>query len=416
MHFARFLLSLLFVPLITRAEGELAWPGFRNRGNSISKAENLPLHWSKEKGIRWRAGLAGFGQSSPVIRNGTVWITETSGDHKETLIVEGFDTATGQRTVHHEIPASVTVEEVTNMISRGAPTPVVDENGFYAFFESGDLFAFSLEGKELWQRSITKEFGQFVGGHGIGTSLVQSKEHLFLLVDHDGPSYLLCIDKATGKTVWDAQREPRVSWTTPLLFETEGISQIVVSSNGQVDSYRQEDGSLLWSLTGIEGNNVPSPTWSGQFLLIGSSSPQQCQAIQLTMHTEGGKKSILPKVAWKAGAVTSSFGSPLAFHNLAFFVNRAGALQAIRITEGTEAWKTRLPDSTWASPVSAGDLAYFFCQNGKTLILSPDESGPGNPVAENDLGISEEDRVYGVALIDGLIVVRTGSELIAIGN
>ena len=97
-------------------------------------------------------------------------------------------------------------------------------------------------------------------------------------------------------------------------------------------------------------------------------------------------------------------------------MNRAGVLQAVRLKDGSTAWETRLPASTWASPVSAGDFAWFFCQNGKTVILSPDETGPGEPIAENDIGMSEEERVYGVAIVDGVIVVRTGTELIAIGN
>lgn len=409
-------LSLILLCPICLNAGENSWPGFRNQGNSISKAENLPLHWSPEEGIQWRKKLAGFGQSSPVINKGMVWVTATKGSNKETLIVEAFDLKSGERKVHSLFDASVTVPEVTKMISQGAPTPAIDDSGVYVFFESGDLFALTLEGEVAWHRSIVDEFGPFVGGHGVGSSLVQNEDNLFLLIDHDGPSHLFCIDKSNGQTVWDNQREPRVSWTTPLLFEAHGKKQIVVSSNGGVHCYDQETGTLQWNLSGFEGNNVPSPTWTGDLLLIGSSSPQQCQAIQISPVESNGKTVLNPEVAWKAGAITSSFGSPLAYKGLSFFVNRAGVLQAVRLKDGSTAWETRLPASTWASPVSAGGFAWFFCQNGKTVILSPDETGPGEPIAENDIGISEEERVYGVAIVDGVIVVRTGTELIAIGN
>jgi hypothetical protein len=49
-------------------EEEMAsWPGFRGKGNSKTKLEDLPLGWSDQKGVAWRAKLEGFGQSSPVV-------------------------------------------------------------------------------------------------------------------------------------------------------------------------------------------------------------------------------------------------------------------------------------------------------------------------------------------------------------
>lgn len=231
---------------------------------------------------------------------------------------------------------------------------------------------------------------------------------IFVLVDHDGPSYLVCLDKATGETVWKADREPRVSWTTPLLTEHEGTEQLIVSSNGAVDSYATEDGRRLWRLDGLEGNNVPSPTRTGELLLIGSSAPQQCRAVRLGESIDG-------RTEWKAEGATSSFGSPQAHGGMAFFINRAGALQANNLEDGARLWETRLPASTWASPVSAGERLYFFCQDGSTVVLSPTTGGPGDPLAENKIAIPEGDRLYGVALVDGLIVMRAAEKLIAVG-
>ena len=125
--------------------------------------------------------------------------------------------------------AAEKVKEVTNMISQGAPTPVAGKEGIYVFFESGDLLAFNHEGDRRWGRKLTKEFGQFIGGHGVGSSLVGVPDKLVLLIDHDGPSYLLCVDRLTGKTHWKTPREPRVSWTTPLYLKHDEEEQIISS-------------------------------------------------------------------------------------------------------------------------------------------------------------------------------------------
>ena len=53
-----------------------SWQAFRGTGNSISDAEQLPLKWSDESGIAWKAPLPGYGQSSPVIWQDRVFIRQ----------------------------------------------------------------------------------------------------------------------------------------------------------------------------------------------------------------------------------------------------------------------------------------------------------------------------------------------------
>ena len=77
---------------------------------------------------------------------------------------------------------------------------------------------------------------------------------------------------------------------------------------------------------------------------------------------------------------------------------------------GATFWDRRIPDSTWASSVVADGKLYFFCKDGNTLILKAD--GSQTVVAENNLTV--EGTLYGVALVDQCIVVRSGQELICI--
>ena len=159
------------------------------------------------------------------------------------------------------------------MISRGAPTPVADADGVYAFFESGDIFGLDHTGKIIWERRIAKEFGEFIGGHGVGTSLVRTPDHLILSIDHDGPSYIICLRKTTGETVWKTERTSRVSWSTPVYTNQSGTEQIIVSSNGSVDSYDPTPGKQRWTVSGIKGNTVASPSVAADLVVIGSSNP-----------------------------------------------------------------------------------------------------------------------------------------------
>ena len=391
-------------------EGLSSWPGFRGQGNSITLDEKLPLKWSEQEGVAWRAPLEGFGQSSPVTWGKQVYVTSTGGESKEHLFLECFHLISGKRLWRQQIEASEKVEKVTKMISQGAPTPVAGPLGVYCFFESGDLVAFDHEGKEQWSRKLTKEFGQFEGGHGVGSSLVGAPERLLLLIDHDGPSYLLCVDRKTGKTVWKAERESRVSWTTPLYLDRGEEAQVVISSNGALEGYDLKDGKRIWWLENIKRNTVASPSSDGNIVVIGSSSPRQCLAVKL-----GGEGDIAKThIAWRAESATSSFSSPLLHRGVAYFINRAGTLQAQTISDGKQRWEYRLPDGCWASPVAAGERIYFFCKNGKAVVLAAEGDQP-QVLSENSIRVAEDDKVYGFAVAGNRFVLRIGRELVVVG-
>ena len=154
--------------------------------------------------------MPGYGQSSPVIWNQQIYTTSTKGDHSETITVSACSLSDGKEIWRQSFESSEPVER-SRMVSQAAPTPVADAAGFYVFFESGDLLALDHQGEKRWKRNLAKDYGPLTGHHGLGSSLCQQPDRLVLLLDHPDPSYLLCFDKQTGKTVWEVKRDKRVS-------------------------------------------------------------------------------------------------------------------------------------------------------------------------------------------------------------
>ena len=381
------------------------WPGFRGRGDSHAGTD-LPVRWS-EADVAWRVALPGYGQSSPVVWQGQVFVTSAVGPEKETLVLTAVDLETGEVRWRRRFSASQRLP-ATDTVSRAAPTPVVDATGVFAFWESGDVVATTHQGETLWKRSLTADYGDFAGNHGIGSSPVLTDAAVVVQVTHAGPSYFVALDKGTGANLWKADRDPGVAWSSPALLLTAAGARIVSSAAGRVEALDADTGESLWSLNGVEKNHVPSATLGDGLIVVASSEVGHNFALR-----PGATPDAPPVVAWRAAGVSSGFGSPLLHGGCALFVNKAGGVTCVDVGSGASLWKHRLADACWASPLASGDLAYFFTKKGVTVVLRTGAEG-AEVVAKN--AVATDDTVYGVAAVKGAFVVRTGSELARLGR
>lgn len=358
--------------------GELSpsvWTEFRNGGSSISSGP-LPLTWSPENGIAWQKELPGYGQSSPVIFNGRVFVTSVVGPMKDECQIVCLDLKTGEQVWEWKKDAS-SLAASNYMASRAAPTPLVDANGVYAFFESGDFVAINPDGSLKWSRSLTDEFGKFDNNHGLGSSPTQTTELVIVNIEHKGPSYLLAVDKQTGETRWKADRPSGSSWTSPIVFQQEGKEQVIVSSGGSVSGYSTIDGKQLWSFDGISGNSVPSPTVAGPYLYVGARIPEFGSAEEASQSnlclrldsSENPQKEVL----WRAKKAVCDYASPVIHGDCVYYLNNVGVLYCVDSLTGETQYTERLGTTCWATPVVSGENVYFFGKDGKTVVI---KSGP----------------------------------------
>jgi len=394
------------------------WPAFRGTGDSRVKAAHLPVTWETRgrRGGSWTVRLPGYGQSSPVVWGNRVFVTAVSGPEKEHLHVLAINLADGQTVWQRDFEGTQRVPD-GDTVSRGAPTPCVDAERLYVMFESGDVFALSHAGETLWQRSLVREYGEFKGPHGYGSSPLLADDKLIVQVCHGGPSYVLALDQATGENRWKADHPSQTGWSTPAMFDHDGTRGVIVSTSGSVRAFALEDGHELWRVTGIQGNSTPTPTVVGDVVVIGGSSEPTRSAPPEGMTTGslairlGGQGDVSEShVLWKSPKVSAGYASPLVVDGLGYFVGRVGTLLCVDIQTGEVKWQHRLPGTAWASPVEVAGHLLFFCKEGSVIAL---KSGPElQEVGEST--ISATDVVYGVAAVEGVWLVRTGRSLVKI--
>lgn len=384
---------LLFANTLTANAGD-HYSGFRDTGSNLVQA-NLPMEWSPEQGIAWQAQIPGYGQSSPVVWNEQVYVTSSNGPFQEDCELHAFSLSDGHKLWSTDVHATTKVENYFRN-SRAAPTCCVDADGVYSFFASGDVTKLKHTGELVWSTPLLKLYGEVNNERGIASSPAQNAELLFVLIDHDGPSYLVALHKATGEVAWKADRGKRVpSWSSPVVAMCGTREMVITSSADSVDAYDAESGESLWQLAGLQGNHIPSASVVGNQVFIGSTtmfhgaSDEQATAASnccLTLTSVDGRPGYEHR--WGAERANSYYSTPLAFAGYVYYVNKVGVLYCINQDSGKQVFATRIGNPCWASAIgvttaSGEQFVYFVLKNGSTIVLRP---GPEyDQVSKNQL-------------------------------
>ncbi|MCU0707407.1 MAG: PQQ-like beta-propeller repeat protein [Pirellula sp.] len=426
-------------------QGDVKWPAFLGAGASSNVADHLPQQWSKEQGIAWKLALTGHGQSSPVVWGDSVYLTTVDGKSKDEFLTYCVDIESGAIRWMNKISNSHPVQN-SLYVSRAATTPVVDARGIVCCFESGDCVAYDHAGKQLWKRDLGSELGPIVAEFGLGASPCQTEKLVCMLIEHDGPSYLVALDKGTGDIVWKSERTARRSWSSPATFTIDGVEQIVISSAGTIDGYDAATGKQLWTIEGVGGNTgvTPIDIGKGEFL-IGASGGRQGENETAAKKSNGLVRVQKDGELWKASVVWSNeklaptWASPIVHRDLAYWVNRVGVVSCVDAATGELVFAERIKQSCWATPIAAGDRIYFFGKDGITSVIAagrefkvlsenelfdPDQLPPETTQMEEES--SEERRrgaamfggptVYGAAAAGDRFLARIGNQLFCIKN
>lgn len=175
------------------------WPSWRGPdGTGGTSAKDLPEKWSATENVKWRAELPERGNSSPVVWGDKVFVTQALSGKKERKLL-CFGRADGKQLW----AAGVTYEE-EEQTQRDNPycsaTPATDGERVVVSFGSAGLYCYDMEGKELWHRDLGKMSHIF----GNGSSPVLAGGACLFNFGPDEKSRLIALDKASGKTLWEA--------------------------------------------------------------------------------------------------------------------------------------------------------------------------------------------------------------------
>ncbi|MBI3866863.1 MAG: PQQ-binding-like beta-propeller repeat protein [Planctomycetia bacterium] len=221
------------------------WGQFRgpNASGRAEREDRLPDEVGPETNVVWKVELPG-GHSSPVIFGDRIYLTGKNDDGLRTYCL---DRETGK--VRWQAPALHKVlEEIHKTASYATPTPATDGKVVVSFFGSCGLFGYDLDGRQLWHIPM----GPFKNDFGSGTSPILVEDRVILCQDHDTDSFIMAVDKFTGKVLWKVDRSefPR-NYCTPIIWEVAGKKQVVVAATLRIVGYDFETGKEIWTVRGV---------------------------------------------------------------------------------------------------------------------------------------------------------------------
>ena len=407
---------------LTTSSTAADWPGWRGAdGSGISPETGLPLEWSAERGVVWSVDLPQWGNSSPCVVGDRVYLTAQLEDASS--VVFAVDRGTGRRLWTTPVAeGELKHHELHNMAS---PTCVADGKNVWALFGTGDLACLDRAGRLVWQRNLTSRHGEYSILWGMASSLRLHGNSLFTICLHGGDSYVLAVDKGTGKDRWRTDRklecvgEAVDTYSSPALATLRGVPQLIVAGCDHVDAYALDDGEQLWSSGGLKiahdyGRSIASPTVAGdRVFAVSSGYGGLGRVLALDFEKVDPMGDVTETArAWTYEKHTPDCPTPVVYRGLLWLVRDNGVGSCLDARTGEVKWRERLFKGDCKASLVAGDgKVWFTSKAGETLVLA----------ATAEKKILARNRLEGVfistpAISEGQIFLRGRRRLWCIGK
>lgn len=417
------------------------WPEWRGpHGNGVSNEKGLPLHWGPDQNVAWRSPLGGQGVSSPIVFGEQVIVTSQvgrgdvrpgnhptlgqRGDFPEeqsiggaptdevVFLVEAYDRRDGRRLWQYRLPAERTADslpEVHQKTNLANPSPGTDGERIYAWFGTGQFVALDMKGKLVWQKHLAKDYGSYDITWGHSSSPTIYGDSLILQCDHTKASYLLALDRQTGKELWKADRGKGLrSYSTPIVVPGPRGDELVVNSSERLEGYDPKTGERLWFYE--EANSFPITVPSFAEGVIFTSRGYRSGPYMAIRPGGRGDIKGTPHVVWHVATGAPYVSSVVQYDGTVYLASDAGILQAADAKTGERLFQGRTGNLYTAAPVAGDSKVYFVSESGETVVLKA--SREFEILARNQL----KGRFLASPVIaNGLLLLRSDDELIAVG-
>jgi outer membrane protein assembly factor BamB len=399
------LLAAGWVLVPAQGSDQAHWPQWRGPSFDGMARGDAPTAWGDTSNVKWKADIPGRGFSTPVIWGDKIFLTTAiptgkpaaapapapapspgatatsspgerrgraeSGpqvEHKFDVLC--LDRKTGkllwQRTAKVAVPHEGYHRAYGSFASN---SPVTDGKYLYVSFGSRGVYCYDLAGKLLWEKDLGVQM-KMRNAFGEGTAPLLVGDRLILVFDQEAGSFMVALDKRSGKELWRMNRDEASSWSTPLAVDHGGRKQVIVAATRKVRGYDPEDGKVLWEAAGLGGNVIPVPVHqNGVVYVMSGYRDPRLMAIKLG---KAGDLTGSDSILWSQTRGLAYTTSPVLYDNKLYIATDNGMLSVLNATTGEPHYaQTRLPKAynVKASPVGANGKLYLATEDGDVVVI-----------------------------------------------
>jgi len=369
------------------------WRGPQMTG--VSPDGGPAIEWSETKNVSWKIEIPGKGHATPIIWGDQIFVLtavdtgkpgqkgsqessapqsrgmpNTRSGNIHNFVILSVDRNSGrilwQRTVNEEVPQEGTHE----FGSWASNSPVTDGEHVYAYFGSRGLFCLDMKGNLVWER----DFGQMNKrmDFGEGSSPALYGDRIVVNWDHEGQSFIVALDKRSGKDLWKVDRDEATSWATPYIVEVGGRTQVITSATKLIRSYDLATGDLIWECAGMTQNAIPQPFASGGILYV-MTGYRGNALLAIRLDDAKGNITGSDAIIWSLDRDTSYAPSGLLMDGRLYFLRaNNGIINCFDANTGQEIYSGQRLEGTgniFASPMGAQGRIYITGQQGTFFVV-----------------------------------------------
>lgn len=379
---ALFLLVLTLAALPAAADD---WPQWRGPNRDGRSAETGLLDAWPEGGppLLYRVSGVGNGYSSLSVVGDRIY---TTGDVDESQFVLALKRGDGSRVWAAKIGPAWQDKYI------GArSTPTFADGHLYVVSTEGDVVALEAEsGKELWRRSLVKDFG---GGLMLAQGSYSWKFAESPLVDGDRvivtpgakDAALVALDRKTGKELWRTKIPALgeagmdgAAYSSVVVSEGAGVRQYVQLLGRGLIGVEAQSGRFLWGYNRVANKvaNIPTSLVDGDTIFTSSGYGTGAALLRLKK-TDGGVAA--EEVYFLPGDTFQNHHGGMILHQGYVYTgtgHNKGFPLAVEKATGKVAWGPIRTKGQGSSALSYADShLYFRFQNGLMVLVeaTPEE-------------------------------------------
>ncbi len=363
------------------------WPQWQGPGrDAVSQETGLLKQWPKEgPPLVWKIKGVGGGYNEPAVAGGRVYGMSLRGGKEVVWARAEADGKPVWETAVGEPPS----QRMPQGSEGPGCTPTVDGERVYVISNGGEVACLNAgDGKVLWHRSMTKDFG----GSPPGWSYRESP-----LIDGDkmictpgaADAGMVALNKLTGETVWNSKasrdsgagsgRRGRggsgAGYASAIAIDFGGGREYVQFMARALVGIDAADGKLLWSYSkpaNPQAINCSTPIFHDGMVFASSAYGAGGGVVKLVKGADGGIKA---EEVWFSRNMQNHHGGVILYKGCLYGANGGnggGALVCMDFATGNVLWNQRSEGrAPKGSILLAEDRLYYRTEDGTMLLTEP---------------------------------------------